>query len=76
MEWSFKSKLPLVEGECTHIKSCEMYTLLRLAGTLRAWQNRYCRADYTQCERYKRSQQGREVPVNLMPNGEKLKTGA
>ena len=50
-----------------------MYQLLQLSGTLKAWQARYCRADYEQCARYKLSLQGRPVPQNLMPNGALLR---
>jgi hypothetical protein len=46
-----------------------MYALLKLSGTLKAWQARYCRADYKSCARYQASLQGRRVPPNLMPNG-------
>jgi hypothetical protein len=56
-----------------------MYPLLTLAGTLRTWQVRYCKGEFSGCERYRRTQQGREVPANLMPNGMVLRqtpTGA
>jgi len=48
---------------------CEMYKLLRLSGTLKAWQNRYCCADFEACARFRRSASGLRVPLNLMPNG-------
>lgn len=51
-----------------------MYALLKLGGTLRTWQTRYCCSDYTQCARYKLSTQGKRVPINLMPNGAILRT--
>lgn len=60
--------------DCSHIASCKMYALLKLAGSLETWQARYCRADYTQCARYKLALEGRPVPLNLMPNGALLKT--
>jgi hypothetical protein len=60
--------------DCSHIPSCQMYALLKLAGSLETWQARYCRADYTQCARYKLATEGRPVPINLMPNGAFLKT--
>ena len=65
----------MAENDCPHISSCEMYSLLRLAGTLKTWQSRYCCADYGQCARYQRSSQGMPVPKNLMPNGSLLKVG-
>jgi hypothetical protein len=50
-----------------------MYELLQLSGTLRTWQSRYCKADFTQCARYKLSLVGKPVPQNLMPNGKLLR---
>jgi len=59
--------------ECPHMRSCAMYPLLTLAGSLRTWQVRYCQGDFKSCERYRRTAQGREVPPNLMPNGMTLR---
>jgi hypothetical protein len=50
-----------------------MYSLLKLSGTLKVWQTRYCQADYRECARHKLSSEGRAVPLNLMPNGAKLR---
>ena len=61
---------------CSHINGCEMYSLLRLSGTLKAWQSRYCCADYNACARFRLSQEGRRVPPNLMPNGAFLRAEA
>lgn len=55
------------------MESCPMYSLLKLSGTLKTWQSRYCQADYAQCARYRLSQQGQSVPQNLMPNGALLR---
>ncbi len=66
---------PKKEGElaCPHSSSCPMFSLLRAAGTLRAWQMRYCDADYHACARHQMSTSGREVPRNLLPNGQVLR---
>ncbi len=50
-----------------------MYSLLRLSGTLETWQSRYCKAEYSECARYKLNLAGRNVPQNLMPNGALLR---
>jgi hypothetical protein len=63
-----------MERECPHVRGCEMYGLLKLSGTLKAWQSRYCRAEFAQCARYQASLAGRRVPANLMPNGALLRT--
>lgn len=59
--------------DCPHMSGCEMYSLLRLSGTVKAWQARYCQHEYSQCARHKLSAEGRSVPVNLMPSGALLK---
>lgn len=59
--------------ECPQGSSCEMFELLRLAGTLRTWQIRYCSGDYRACARRRLSEAGRSVPSNLMPNGQFLR---
>ncbi len=51
-----------------------MYTLFKLSGTLKAWQSRYCCADYKECARFKLSADNRRVPINLMPNGAYLRS--
>jgi hypothetical protein len=50
-----------------------MYDLLKLAGTLKTWQVRYCQADYEACARHQLSRKGEPVPQNLMPNGALLR---
>lgn len=60
-------------ADCAHMDNCEMYKLLKLAGSLKTWQTRYCCADFTECARFRLSAEGRPVPPNLMPNGAMLK---
>ena len=50
-----------------------MYSLFSYAGTVGAWKARYCTAEYDECARYQRARAGRDVPINLMPNGVLLK---
>jgi hypothetical protein len=66
-------RTPMPDSNCPHLSKCEMYALLRLAGTLKTWQARYCCADYSACVRFQRSAKGAPVPQNLMPNGALLK---
>jgi hypothetical protein len=51
-----------------------MYGLLKLSGTLAAWKINYCSGDFSRCERFKLSALGRPVPINLMPNGARLRS--
>jgi hypothetical protein len=54
-----------------------MYKLLKLSGSLKIWQSRYCMsASHTECARYKLSLTGKPVPINLMPNGATLNVPA
>jgi hypothetical protein len=55
------------------MQRCAMYPILKLAGTLKTWQIRYCASNYKQCQRFIRTLQGHPVPPELMPNGTLLK---
>lgn len=55
--------------ECPHVTGCEMYTMLKLSGTLAVWKANYCTADFQRCERYRLAQANRPVPNNMLPNG-------
>jgi hypothetical protein len=61
------------QAGCRHQASCPMYSLFQHAGTLAVFQMRYCKSDFHECARYKRSSEGQTVPINLMPNGQLLK---
>lgn len=58
---------------CPHARNCEMFELLRAAGTLKTWQIRYCGGNYQSCARHELSAQGKPVPPNLLPNGQLLR---
>lgn len=62
-----------VELTCPQADGCEMFDLLKLAGTLRTWQIRYCGGDFRACARLRLSEAGRTAPPNLMPNGQFLR---
>ena len=61
------------ELTCPHANGCAMFDLLKMAGTLRTWQIRYCGGEFEACARFKTSALGRNVPANLMPNGQYLR---
>lgn len=64
------------ELPCPHADGCAMFDLLKMAGTLRTWQIRYCGGKFQECARYKTSELGRPVPTYLMPNGQYLRVSA
>jgi len=59
--------------ECPQAAGCELYGLLKLAGTLAVWQMNYCSADYSKCKRYQLTTMDRKPPANLLPNGSLLR---
>lgn len=60
-------------SDCPNVRTCRMYPLFKLAGTLKVWQINYCQGQFVECERYKRSRLGESVPDGLLPNGKQLK---
>lgn len=60
-------------ADCPNMAGCEMFAMLRLAGTLEVWKNNYCTTDFKRCERYKLSVAGRPVPPNMLPTGTLLR---
>ena len=63
------------ERQCPHTTSCAMYEVFVFESSLALWKNNYCLSDYERCARYKLSQEGQEVPLQLLPNGRRLETG-
>ena len=58
---------------CPKSATCEMYSIFTAGGVLEVWKANYCSADYKNCERFRRSIEGRHVPINLLPNGHLLR---
>lgn len=58
---------------CPHSTSCPLYPQFTLESFLRYWRTSYCDADYARCARYRLSQEGKPVPVNLLPSGNLMK---
>jgi hypothetical protein len=54
---------------CSHADSCPLFPLLN--ASLASWRTSYCDDEvaWHDCARYKRSLQGRPVPLALLPNG-------
>jgi hypothetical protein len=63
-------------AQCPNHDRCELFPLISKGGFLRVWQVSYCEADYTRCERYKRSRCGEGVSPTLLPNGQDLLANA
>ncbi len=63
----------MASQDCPHMGTCPMYPVIKLSGSLKVWQTRYCQAAYAECARHKLSVAGQRVPQTLMPNGAYLK---
>ena len=58
--------------DCPYIEGCTIFNEFNYSHTRQVIVKVFCRARYTDCERFKLRELGREVPENLMPTGEKL----
>lgn len=58
--------------KCPNMDGCIIFPLLRRAGALQVWQDRYRSGVFSACERYKLACLGRPVAPDLMPNGVRL----
>ncbi len=61
---------------CPHSKGCPLFKELR--GTLKVWRQIYCDEDerYPTCARFRVSNEGRTVPLTLLPNGKDIGVSA
>jgi hypothetical protein len=59
---------------CSHSTSCPLFAQFQLDSTLRSWKIMYCDSDTRSrnCHRFKLSESGHTVPLNLLPNGTML----
>lgn len=57
---------------CSHTTRCELFAQFALNPALRIWQQHYCDGEYTRCARYQMSLKGEAVPLNLLPNGQRI----
>jgi hypothetical protein len=58
---------------CPHSAGCPLYPQFTMASFLRYWRTSYCDADFKRCARYRLSEEGKPVPVNLLPSGNLMK---
>jgi len=59
---------------CSHMNGCELFVQFAMNPALELWKISYCKsADYSRCERYKASLEGKAIPLILLPNGVNLK---
>jgi len=63
---------PLPTAPCPHLESCVLFPKFASNPVLHVWQTYYCRARFESCARFKLANQGRPVPVTLLPNGKEM----
>jgi hypothetical protein len=63
---------------CSHSTACPLFAQFQLNTTLRSWKIMYCDSDTRSrnCHRFKLSESGHAVPLNLLPNGTMLEIDA
>ncbi len=57
---------------CARVSSCPLFKAFAMKSSLKVWQAYYCEGDWGRCERFKLVSAGKQVPVNLLPNGRTL----
>jgi len=59
---------------CPHSSTCPLFEKFTQNSLLEFWKDRYCNVDdrWPNCARYELSEQGKPVPLTLMPNGSEL----
>ncbi len=57
---------------CPHIEECPLFPFFRFQANLKTWKIRYCYGEFAQCARYALTEEGREVPAQLLPSGKML----
>lgn len=57
---------------CTHTTDCELYVQFAADPALNLWKKHFCEGDFGKCARYQLAQQGKPVPLTLLPNGKVL----
>jgi len=60
------------KNDCPNLEKCPMFALFRLQATTELFIRRYCNGDYEKCARKKLKDSGKEVPENLLPDGDTL----
>lgn len=61
-------------SECPHKSDCALFPKFQTASALKIWVSLFCDKDYERCERFKLSCQGKNPPIDLLPNGKMLST--
>ncbi len=60
-------------ASCPRITGCPLFQQFSMKAALRVWMGQYCESQFSRCERLRLATSGKEVPLNLLPNGRMLK---
>ena len=61
---------------CTRQSDCPLFERFIISGSANIWRRLYCDKEekFKTCARYEAGVNGRTVPVNLLPNGQLLRS--
>jgi hypothetical protein len=60
-------------ADCPNMRTCKLFPLFKMAGSLEVWKINYCTSSFDRCARYERTVKGESVSDTLLPNGKQLK---
>lgn len=60
------------EQGCPNLRKCPMFERFKLQATSALFIQLYFNGDYTKCVRKKLRDEGKDVPSNLLPDGESI----
>ncbi len=57
---------------CARMSGCPLFKQFSLKASLAVWTSRYCESDFARCARLQLANEGKPIPLNLLPNGRML----
>lgn len=57
---------------CPNLEKCPMFGKFRLQATSEIFISKYCKGNFEKCARKKMKDSGREVPEDLLPDGDRI----
>ena len=60
------------DDECPKLDDCPIFNEFKTDASKRIWTRKYCTGDFEECERFQRAERGEDVPMSLLPSGERV----
>ena len=58
-----------MDDNCEYMDKCPMFQKFEAESILRFWIQNFCKGEHEKCQRKVLRKAGKEVPLNLLPNG-------